>query len=193
MRAALGDAKVDLIVTLGGMGRTQADLEATLGTLAERATWPVVALPGDLEAMTRTRSAAIAELRKRGATVLDGRLVRWIELPGATVGTVPGTGSTRTARRRRRRLRVARRRHREAVHRAHRQAGRPRRWRAPRHRAPMVDGEPTGELALSAPQPVEVVLHGPHGPCPLARARRWPRRQEGRLEPWDSGCDASVA
>jgi len=35
----------------------------------------------------------VAALRKRGDSVVDGRLARWIELPGATIATIPGAGA----------------------------------------------------------------------------------------------------
>lgn len=164
LRAALDKQGLDLVITLGGMGATQAELEATLGTLAERASWPVVALPGDLEPTTE-HLRALDALRKRGAHVLDGRLVRWIELPGATIGTLPGAGASA-----------------RLVAGADGCA-----WRAadvaavytvltakpgirvtassegPRG---MVAGEPAGELDLVPPQPVEVALHGPLTPAP---------------------------
>lgn len=82
----------DLVVTLGGMGTTQAELEATLGTLSDKASWPVVALPGDLEAETHQR-AAIAALRAKGDVVLDGRQARWIVADGFTIATIPGAGA----------------------------------------------------------------------------------------------------
>lgn len=85
-------ARADLVLALGGMGRTQDELEATLGAIAERAPYPVVALPGDLES-TAALSAAVAALRARGAHVLDGRLVQRIEIPGATIAVVPGAGA----------------------------------------------------------------------------------------------------
>jgi hypothetical protein len=85
-------ASADLVVSLGGMGTTQAELEATLGTLSERAPWPVVALAGDLESASQ-QAAAIAALRTRNHPVFDGRLVRRIELPGATIATIPGAGA----------------------------------------------------------------------------------------------------
>ena len=88
LRAAFGD--VDLVLALGGMGSTQQELEATLGVLA--GAWPVVAVPGDLEPVP-AQQAAIASLRARGKTVIDGRLARRIELPGATIAIVPGAGS----------------------------------------------------------------------------------------------------
>jgi hypothetical protein len=90
LRGKLGD--VDLLVSLGGMGASQAEIEATLGALAERAKFPVVALAGDLEPAP-DHTAAIAALRKRGLAVIDARAVRTIALPGATIATVPGAGS----------------------------------------------------------------------------------------------------
>jgi hypothetical protein len=164
LRSELEHATPDLVIALGGMGSSQAELEATLGTLAEHASWPVVALPGDLEPMS-AYVAAVAALRERGAPVLDGRLVRWIEQPGATIGTLPGAGAAERL--------VARE---EGCQ-----------WRAddvaklygaltakpgirivasaesPRV---YVDGEPAGELALVPVEPVEVALHGPVSPAP---------------------------
>ena len=85
-------AGAELVLALGGMGASQAELEATLGALADRAAWPVVALAGDLEPAGE-QAAAIAKLRARGSVVIDGRLARQIELPGATIATVPGAGA----------------------------------------------------------------------------------------------------
>jgi hypothetical protein len=85
-------ATADLVIALGGMGATQAELEATLGALADHAAWPVIALPGDLEPAA-AQAAAIAALRARGQIVIDGRLARRIELPGATIATIPGAGA----------------------------------------------------------------------------------------------------
>ena len=90
LRAKLAGA--DLVLALGGMGASQAELEATLGALAEQATWPVVALPGDLEPAGEL-AAAIARLRAGGRVVIDGRRARRIELPGATIATIPGAGA----------------------------------------------------------------------------------------------------
>jgi hypothetical protein len=164
LRAELEHATPDLVLALGGMGNTQAELEATLGTLGEGAPWPVVALPGDLEPMP-AQVAAIAALRKRGATVFDGRLVRWIELPGVTIGTLPGAGARErlvagddgcqwttddvaklyTALTAKPGVRVVA------------SAEAPRR---------IVAGEPAGELALAPVQPIEVAIAGPLAPSP---------------------------
>lgn len=164
LRVELEKSAPDLVIALGGMGETQAELEATLGTLAERATWPVVSLPGDLESAS-AHGGALATLRTRGAYVLDGRLVRWIELPGVTIGTVPGAGarerlvagvdgcqwraediaklySTLTAKPGMRIVASS---------------------EAPRAR---IAGEPAGELGLVPAQPIEVALHGPAAPAP---------------------------
>jgi len=85
-------AAADLVLALGGMGANQAELEATLGTLAEGARGPVVALPGDLEPVPAL-DAAIAALRKHDHVVLDGRLIREIELGDTTIAIVPGAGA----------------------------------------------------------------------------------------------------
>ena len=91
IRAKLDDAHAELVIALGGMGTTQPELEATLGVLA-KPTSPVIALPGDLEAVA-AETAAIAVLTAKGSPVIDGRLVRWIELPDATIGTIAGAGN----------------------------------------------------------------------------------------------------
>jgi len=164
LRAQLDQAAPDLVLSLGGMGTTQAELEASLGTVADHAKWLVVALPGDLES-TSAHVAAIAALRKRGANIVDGRVVRWIEQPNITIGTLPGAGAPERL--------VA--------------GGDGCQWRAedvaqlygeltakPGMRiaasaeAPRTTsrGEPAGELALVPPQPIEIALHGPLQPAP---------------------------
>lgn len=92
LRAKLDAAKVDVVLVLGGMGSTRAEIEATLGALATTAPWPVIALPGDLEP-AGDQTAAIADLRSHGAPVLDGRLARYVELGGATLATLPGASA----------------------------------------------------------------------------------------------------
>ena len=84
--------RVDLVLSLGGMGATRGELEAAFAALADRAAWPLVALPGDLEPVP-AQIEAIAAVRQRGAPVIDGRLVQRIELPGATIALVPGAGA----------------------------------------------------------------------------------------------------
>ncbi len=92
LRARLDQETPDLVLALGGMGSTRGELEATLGALADRASYPVVAVPGDLEPAAALRDA-VGALRGRGDAVIDSRLARWIELPGATIATIPGAGS----------------------------------------------------------------------------------------------------
>jgi len=92
LRARFDEAHVDLVLSLGGMGATPAELEATLGTLADRASYPVVALPGGLEP-AGAHAAAVAALHKKGDPIADGRLVRWIDAPSAAIALIPGAGS----------------------------------------------------------------------------------------------------
>ena len=84
--------RVYLVIALGGMGATRAELEAAFAALTDRAPWPLVALPGDLEPVS-AHTEAIAAARQRGAAVVDGRLVQRIELPAATIALVAGAGS----------------------------------------------------------------------------------------------------
>ncbi len=83
-------AKADLVIALGGMGTTAAELEATLGAIAGTA--PLVVVPGDLEGIGAL-TAAIKVLRTKGHLVVDGRLAQRIELPGATIALVAGTAA----------------------------------------------------------------------------------------------------
>ena len=76
-------ANVDLVITLGGMGATAAELAGAIGAFAGHA--PIVVLAGDLEP-----AAAIAGLPR---PMLDSRMVRRIELPGATIVTLPGASA----------------------------------------------------------------------------------------------------
>ena len=182
LRAKLDDEKADLVIALGGMGTTQAELEATLGVLSTPSS-PVVALPGDLEAMT-AETAAITALATRGTPVIDGRLARWVELPSLTIGLVAGVGSasqdgcgwqaedvvklyselaTRPG------LRIA------AL------AGAPRET---------VAGEATGDVALVPGPPVDVVLHAPTRPG--ASPARSGGRTGARIALSPGTADASV-
>ena len=101
--------------SLGGMGATQAELEATLGALADRAPRGRWSRCPATSSRRRAHDAAIAALRQRGATVIDGRLARWIELAGRRDrARSRAPARSRAAGRRRRRLRLARRRRRRA-------------------------------------------------------------------------------
>jgi hypothetical protein len=174
LRAQLDAAAPDVVIALGGMGETEGELEATLGVLAEHASYPVVALPGDLEPEP-AELAALAALAKRGARVVDGRRARWIELPAATIATIPGAGAPErlvaggdgcawtapevtaiyAALAGRPGLRVAA------------SAEAPRETPGPKSSVP--GGQPTGELALvPPPAQVDVVVHGPTREAPSA-------------------------
>ncbi len=155
LREKLG--KADVVVALGGMGTTKAELEATLGAIADKA--PLVVLPGDLED-AGALAAAVTALRAQGKIVIDGRLAQRIEVGSATLGLASGAGAPGrlvagsegcvytpsgiagivadlTARKGVRILASS-----EA----------PREERA---------GEPTGEIAVTAGQEIDVALHGP--------------------------------
>lgn len=90
LRAKL--ARADLVLVLGGMGTTQEELEATLGILGDKASFAIVAIPGDLEAMPALAAASKA-LRARGVLVLDGRIVQHIEAPGISIATIAGAAA----------------------------------------------------------------------------------------------------
>ena len=157
-----GFAHVDLVLSLGGMGASRAELDAVFAALTDRAGWPLVALPGDLEP-AGAQAEAIAAARQRGAAILDGRLVQRIELPAATIALLPGAGAASRL--------VA-----GAEGCSYRAADVARAFAdlTPRpglrilasSEAPREDaGEPTGELAItvSAGQQIDIALHGPTG------------------------------
>jgi hypothetical protein len=198
LRAQLDAAKPDLVISLGGMGGNANQIEAVLGTVSDHAEWPVVALPGDLEP-AKAHADAIATLRKRGAKVLDGRLVRWIEAGSLTLATIPGAGArdrlvasddgcgwtaddianvTRelTARKGLRVLVTA-----EA----------PRSMTGvDRRGAPA--GEATGELALVAAQPVDLAVHAPGGAVGVASAATTGRRDGAKVRLTPGTADATT-
>jgi hypothetical protein len=86
---AFADEQVDVVVSLGGMASDAAQIESVLRVLATGVPYPVVAIPGDLEAIGAHR-AAIDVLRRQGLRVIDGSLVRWVHLGIATLATLPG-------------------------------------------------------------------------------------------------------
>jgi hypothetical protein len=124
---------------------------------------PVIALPGDLESIP-AETAALAALAARGIPVLDGRLVRWIELPDVTIGTVAGSAQL-----------VAGADgcswHPADVRALYAElAARPGLRIAALAEAPreVVDGSPEGDAALG-PEPttaIDLILHGPSHPAP---------------------------
>jgi len=85
-------ARAELVLVLGGMGTTREELEATLGAFGDAPPFPILALPGDLEAMPALAAASLA-LRGRGVTVIDGRTVQQIEAPGVAIAAIGGAGA----------------------------------------------------------------------------------------------------
>lgn len=159
-------ARADLMLTLGGMGGTAAELDAVLAVLADHAPWPVVALPGDLEPVTAL-DEAIAAARQRGAAVLDGRLVQRIDLPGAVVALLPGTGAASRLVPGADGCRYAASDAAAALTALTAQPG----LRIAASSEPPRTGEPaTGELALTpaAGQELDIALHGSTGPATAA-------------------------
>lgn len=87
-RTALRGAQVDLVLALGGMGTTEAELTASLGALTDPA-WLTVAIPGTAEAWP-AHQAAVAALAKAGAPIVDGGELRLLDGGAAVVATLPG-------------------------------------------------------------------------------------------------------
>ena len=77
---------VELVIALGGIGSTQAELEAVFTALGTTA--PVIALPGDLESLP-AQAAAVAH----STNVLDGRLLRRVDLASASIALVGGASA----------------------------------------------------------------------------------------------------
>lgn len=166
--AAFAEAGVEVVLSLGGMGREQDELAAVLAALARGGDWLVVALPGDRESVPAHRGA-VAEVAARGLAVVDGAELRLVAADGAVVGTLPGVaepgqlvagaeGCVHA---------VA-----DAAALAEQLAARegprlwagyaaPRQWRA--GASDLVDGVHIGELELGAPlaqSKADVVIHG---------------------------------
>lgn len=78
---------VDLVLSLGGLGRDRDDIAEILGALTAPETWLVVALPGDRESVSGHR-AAVAGLRERG--VVDGSRIRLVTAGAISLATLPG-------------------------------------------------------------------------------------------------------
>jgi hypothetical protein len=90
IRRQLEKSSVRVLLSLGGMGETRAQIVAALAPLASGAPWPVIALPGDRESLEEHR-AAIAELnRDPDAVVLDGSEIRFVSTGAVVLGTLPG-------------------------------------------------------------------------------------------------------
>jgi len=88
VRAAFDKEKVELVVSLGGMGTSEEELTAVYGALGA----PLWAIPGDRESVAGHR-AALAALAKQGHPVFDGSRVRAIAIDGVLIASLPGAAS----------------------------------------------------------------------------------------------------
>jgi hypothetical protein len=89
VRAEFERERVELVISLGGMGTTEPELTQVLGALARDAPWVVWAIPGDREAIPAHR-AAVAALFAAGYPVFDATRTRMVEVDGAVLAAFPG-------------------------------------------------------------------------------------------------------
>lgn len=88
---SFADAKVELVVSLGGHGTTADDVTPVLAALASER-WPVLALPGATEAVPEHRAAVGAARARAPGPILDGGDVRLLVMDGVAIATAPGAG-----------------------------------------------------------------------------------------------------
>lgn len=81
-------AGAEVVIAVGGMGTTEAELGAALGAIVDPA-WLTVAIPGTTEAYPAHR-AAVAALAGGGAPIVDGADVRLLDAGAAVIATLPG-------------------------------------------------------------------------------------------------------
>ena len=93
MREKFIQEKVDLVVSLGGMGKNKESIQAVLAELSRDAPYLLVALPGDRESVDAHRQA-IRELTDSGARILDGATYRFLRLGSVLLATMPGIAMT---------------------------------------------------------------------------------------------------
>ena len=85
VRQAFDREKVDLVVSLGGMGSGEEELADVYGALGA----PLWAIPGDRESVSAHR-AALASLASEGRAVFDGSRVKAIRIDGVLIAALPG-------------------------------------------------------------------------------------------------------
>lgn len=85
LRLAFAREKVDLVVSLGGMGTGEEELADVYRALGA----PLWAIPGDRESLPAHR-AALASLASEGRAVFDGSRVKAIRIDGALIAALPG-------------------------------------------------------------------------------------------------------
>lgn len=88
VRAAFDKEKVELVVSLGGMGTGEEELTRVYRALGS----PLWAIPGDRESVPAHR-AALAALAKEGHPVFDGSRVKAVAIDGALLAALPGAAS----------------------------------------------------------------------------------------------------
>jgi hypothetical protein len=86
LRAELERSRVELVLILGGMASTDAELRALIEPLATEAPWAVWVVPGD-----REPPAAVSGITgPLGDNVIDGARVRFGTIDDVVIGTLPG-------------------------------------------------------------------------------------------------------
>ena len=88
VREAFDREKVELVISLGGMGTSQEELAAAYRALGA----PLWAIPGDRESIPAHR-AALAALAREGQAVFDGSRVRAIAAGGVLIAALAGADS----------------------------------------------------------------------------------------------------
>ncbi len=89
VRAAFDKEKVELVISLGGMGTSEAELTRVFRAVGT----PLWAIPGDRESIPAHR-AALAALAKEGQPVFDGSRVKAVAIDGALIAALPGAASS---------------------------------------------------------------------------------------------------
>jgi len=85
VRQAFDREKVELVVSLGGMGTREEELVEVYRALGA----PLWAIPGDRESIPAHR-AALSSLAREGRAVFDGSRVRAIAIEGVVLAALPG-------------------------------------------------------------------------------------------------------
>ena len=89
VRAAFDKEKVELVISLGGMGTTEEELTRVYRALGA----PLWAIPGDRESLPAHR-AALGVLAKQGHPVFDGSRIRAVAADGVLLAALPGAASS---------------------------------------------------------------------------------------------------
>jgi hypothetical protein len=85
VREGFDKEKVELVVSLGGMGTSAEELTRVYRALGA----PLLAIPGDRESIPAHR-AALSALAAEGRAVFDGSRVKTVAIDGALIAALPG-------------------------------------------------------------------------------------------------------